>query len=76
MTEMTAEEIAGKFMAMGPEEFNKFWLTVAFEWNIEESDLEMQWFLNGKTAKPTTLTVISAMHSAVASGRKSAERGK
>lgn len=71
MAKINPQEIAAQFIAMDPEEFNRFWMTVAFEWNIEDSELEMQWFFNGKTVKPTALTVISAMHSAVASGRKS-----
>lgn len=73
MSKRNPAELAADFIAMDQSDFNTFWMTVAFEWNIEDSDLEMQWFLNGKTAKPTVLTVISAMHSAVASGRKSAE---
>lgn len=70
--QLTAAELAQKFMAMGPKEFSEFWMTVLFEWNIEDSDIEMQWFLNGQQAKPAVLTVISAMHSAVASGRRAA----
>lgn len=74
MREITADDLAQKFMAMGPKEFSDFWMAVLFEWNIEDSDIEMQWFLNGQQAKPAVLTVISAMHSAVASGRRASER--
>ncbi len=76
MTKTTPEALAEQFIALGPDEFNRFWMTVAFEWNIEDSELEMQWFFNGKSAKPTVLTVISAMHSAVASGNRKAGLGK
>lgn len=64
--------LAKHFMALSPDEFNKFWMTVCFEWNIEDSEMDAQWFYCGKKLKPSALTVISAMHSAVASGKKSA----
>lgn len=70
MTSTEIHELADKFMHLNRADFQTFWLTVCTEWNIEDGDLDMQWFINGQGVKPSVLTVISAMHSAVASGYK------
>lgn len=71
--EESITDLAERFIRMNPEEFRAFWSHVCFVWNLESEgeDIDMQWFFNGKKASYDVLTVISAMHSAVASGMKS-----
>lgn len=71
---MKPDELAEAFLALSPKEFDQFWRHVCFVWNMDgdENDMEGAWFMAGKAMKPDGLTAISAMHSAVASGRKSA----
>ena len=73
MSKTDPMELAQKFMGLNADDFRMFWTIVGFEWDQEDGDLEAQWFYCGKQMRPTELAVISAMHSAVASGRKSAE---
>jgi len=63
-------QIAGDFMGMNADDFRMFWAIVEMEWNQEDGDIEAQWFYCGQHMQPRNLTVISAMHSAVASGVK------
>lgn len=73
-TKVTPEELANQFMALGQQDFNRFWISVFFEWNQEDGDVEAQWFYNGQAVKPSVLTVIGALHSAVYSGTKAGLR--
>lgn len=66
--------LAHQFMGLNVDDFRMFWTIVGFEWEQEDGDIEAQWFHCGKTMCQTELAVISAMQSAVASGRKSAAR--
>lgn len=61
-------ELAHQFMNLNVEDFRMFWTTVGFEWNLEDGDIEAQWFYCGKHMNPREVTVISALHSAIASG--------
>jgi len=74
MTKLSANDLARQFCDMDRQDFTTFWLTVLSEWNMEDGDLEAQWFYSGKGVNPSVLTVISAMHSAVASGAKAARK--
>jgi len=65
------QKVAADFMALNPDEFKMFWACVAMEWNMEDGDLEAQWFYNGSHMKDRDLTVIRAMLGAIASGVKS-----
>jgi hypothetical protein len=64
-------ELAHKFMSMNVDDFRMFWTIVGFEWNQEDGDIEAGWFYFGQKMKPRDVAVISAMHTAVASGVKS-----
>lgn len=66
--------LAHDFMGLNADDFRMFWTIVGFEWDQEDGDIEAQWFHCGKTMRPTELAVISALHSAVASGQKSARK--
>lgn len=63
-------ELAHKFMGLNADDFRMFWTIVGLEWNQEDGDIEAQWFYCGQHMRPMDVTVISAMHSAVASGMK------
>jgi hypothetical protein len=63
-------ELAHQFMRLNADEFRMFWTHIGFEWNQEDGDIEAQWFYCGQHMRPTDVTVISALHSAVASGQK------
>lgn len=63
-------KLARQFMNLNAEDFRMFWAVVDLEWNQEDGDIEAQWFLAGQHMRPLEVTVISAMHSAVASGQK------
>lgn len=75
MSKSDPVKLAHDFMGLNVEDFRMFWTIVGFEWDQEDGDIEAQWFHCGKSMRPTELTVISAMHSAVASGQK-ASRGQ
>lgn len=64
-------KLADQFMSLNADDFRMFWAAVGMMWNDEDGDLEAQWFYCGQHMKPSDLTVIGAMHSAVASGVKS-----
>lgn len=72
MSKIDPMKLAHQFMGLNADDFRMFWTIVGFEWNQEDGDIEAQWFHCGKTMRPTELAVISALHSAVASGQKSA----
>ena len=76
MTKADPVNLAHQFMDLNVDDFRMFWTIVGFEWDQEDGDIEEQWFHCGKTMRPTELAVISAMHSAVASGQKSAARDR
>lgn len=76
MSKTDPVNLAHQFMGLNVDDFRMFWTIVGFEWNQEDGDIEAQWFHCGKTMRPTELAVISAMHSAVASGQKSATRDR
>ena len=76
MSKTDPVNLAHQFMGLNVDDFRMFWTIVGFEWNQEDGDIEAQWFHCGKTMRPTELAVISAMHSAVASGQKSAARDR
>lgn len=63
-------KLAHDFMSLNADDFRMFWTIVGLEWNQEDGDIEAQWFYCGQRMSPLNLTVISAMHSAVASGVK------
>lgn len=67
-------DIARDFMAMSPADARTFWATIQREWNDEESDIEAVWFYTGQMMGARELAVISAIHSALASGNKSARK--
>lgn len=64
-------KLADQFMRLNADDFRMFWNLVKFAWNDEDGDIEAQWFYCGQTMGPRDVTVISALHSAVASGVKS-----
>jgi hypothetical protein len=66
--------LAHQFVGLNADDFRTFWAIVSLEWNQEDGDLEAQWFYCGKHMRPGGLSVISAMHSAVASGQKAARQ--
>lgn len=63
-------ELAHQFMNLNADDFRMFWTIVGFEWNQEDGDIEAQWFYCGQNMSPKDIVVISALHSAVASGVK------
>lgn len=69
-------KLAHQFMNLNADDFRMFWTIVGFEWNQEDGDIEAQWFHCGKTMRPTELVVISALHSAVASGVKAGHEAR
>ncbi|TDR27793.1 hypothetical protein [Aquamicrobium defluvii] len=76
MSKIDPMKLAHDFMGLNVDDFRMFWTIVGFEWNQEDGDIEAQWFHCGKSMRPTELAVISAMHSAVASGQKAAREAK
>ena len=74
MTKRDGQHVAADFLALNPDEFRMFWAILLMEWNQEDGDLEAQWFYNGQHMRPGELTVIGAMHSAIASGMKAARK--
>lgn len=62
--------LAHQFMDLNAADFRMFWAIVSLEWGHEDSDLEAQWFHCGQNMRPQDIVVISALHSAVASGVK------
>lgn len=70
MSKADPMKLAHQFMDLNVEDFRMFWAVVSLEWNHEDGDIEAQWFYAGKHMRPTEIAVISAMHSAVASGQK------
>lgn len=65
-----AMKLADQFMSLNADDFRMFWKMVELAWNDEDGDIEAQWFYCGQTMGQRDVTVISAMHSAVASGIK------
>lgn len=63
-------ELAHQFIGLNADDFRMFWSIVSMDWDQEDGDLEAQWFYCGQKMRPTGVAVISAMHSAVASGIK------
>lgn len=63
-------KLAHQFMGLNADDFRMFWTIVGFEWNQEDGDIEAQWFYCGQHMRPQNIAVISALHSAVASGVK------
>ena len=64
-------KLAHQFMNLNVDDFRMFWAIVDLEWNQEDGDIEAQWFYMGQNMGYRNLAVISAMHSAIASGVKS-----
>lgn len=70
MSKIDPITLAHQFMSLNVEDFRMFWTIVGFEWDQEDGDIEAQWFYCGQNMRPRDIVVISALHSAVASGVK------
>lgn len=70
MSKIDPMKLADQFLALDADDFRMFWTMVAMAWNDEDGDIDAGWFYFGQTMRPTEVTVIGAMHSAVASGQK------
>ena len=70
MSKTDPMELANQFLSLNVEDFSMFWTMVGFAWDQEDGDVEAQWYYCGQHMRPRDLAVISAMHSAVASGQK------
>lgn len=64
------EQMAADFLRLNANEFRQFWAAVQFEWNIEGSEVEAEWFYFGKTMRGP-YPVIGAIAAAVAAGKRS-----
>lgn len=63
-------KLAHQFMNLNADDFRMFWAIVGLEWGLEDGDIEAQWFHCGQNMRSQDIVVISALHSAVASGVK------
>ena len=72
---VTPSDMALQFLALDRDGFREFWSTIQLHWNEEDqgSDIEAEWFYFGQDMRGAD-TVISALASAVYSGRKQALR--
>lgn len=70
MSKIDPMKLADQFLALDADDFRMFWAMVAMAWNDEDGDIDAGWFYFGQKMRPTDLTVIGALHSAVASGVK------
>ena len=70
MSKIGPMKLAHQFMGLNPDDFRMFWSIIELEWNQDDGDIEAQWFYCGQHMSPRNVVVISAMHSAIASGVK------
>ena len=70
MSKIDPMELANQFLSLNADDFRMFWTMVGMAWDDEDGDIEAAWFYFGKKMRPTEVTVIGALHSAVASGQK------
>lgn len=70
MSKIDPMELANQFLALNADDFRLFWKIVEMAWNDEDGDIDAAWFYFGKKMRPMDVTVIGALHSAVASGQK------
>lgn len=70
MSKIDPMKLADQFLALDADGFRMFWTMVSMAWNDEDGDIEAGWFYFGQKMRPTDLTVIGALHSAVAYGVK------
>jgi|JI10StandDraft_1071094.scaffolds.fasta_scaffold805930_3 hypothetical protein len=69
-------KLAQQFMGLNADDFRMFWTIVGLGIDDEDGDLMAQWDYCGQKMKPRDLAIISILHSTVAGGVKSAQKGK